>query len=172
MDLSRTSRSATTRSPSSIASRAIREPRSARPTTRATSARSTRCMFGMLGARAMAQVRLGRFEEAADWGIKAAARPNAHVHFWRSPPIASRWPAGSRRRALSPPRSTRRCRTIASTIFSPRSASRPTPPLCSARAPGASGSGNRPLARREVRRSHRPDLSSWATGGTLDLKCQ
>jgi hypothetical protein len=34
----------------------------------------------MLGARAMALVRLGRFEEAADWGVKAAARPNAHAH--------------------------------------------------------------------------------------------
>jgi hypothetical protein len=28
----------------------------------------------------MALVRLGRFEEAADWAIKAAARPNAHAH--------------------------------------------------------------------------------------------
>lgn len=37
-------------------------------------------LFGMLGARAIALVRLGRYEEAADWGIKAAARPNAHVH--------------------------------------------------------------------------------------------
>jgi DNA-binding SARP family transcriptional activator len=37
-------------------------------------------LFGMLGARAMALVRLGRFEEAADWGVKAAARPNAHPH--------------------------------------------------------------------------------------------
>jgi DNA-binding SARP family transcriptional activator/TolB-like protein len=37
-------------------------------------------MFGMLGVRAMALVRLGRFEEAADWAIKAAARPNAHTH--------------------------------------------------------------------------------------------
>jgi DNA-binding SARP family transcriptional activator len=36
-------------------------------------------LFGMLGARAMALVRLGRFEEAADWAIKAAA-PNAHAH--------------------------------------------------------------------------------------------
>jgi tetratricopeptide (TPR) repeat protein len=36
-------------------------------------------LFGMLGARAMALVRLGRFEEAADWAIKAAARPNAHA---------------------------------------------------------------------------------------------
>jgi TolB-like protein/Flp pilus assembly protein TadD len=37
-------------------------------------------LFGMLGARAMALVRLRRFEEAAEWGVKAAARPNAHVH--------------------------------------------------------------------------------------------
>jgi DNA-binding SARP family transcriptional activator/Flp pilus assembly protein TadD len=37
-------------------------------------------LFGILGARAMALVRLGRFEEAADAGIKAAARPNAHAH--------------------------------------------------------------------------------------------
>ena len=37
-------------------------------------------LFGMLGVRAMALVRLGRFEEAADWGSKAAARPNAHAH--------------------------------------------------------------------------------------------
>ena len=37
-------------------------------------------LFGMLGSRAMALVRLGRFEEAADWGVKAAARPNAHAH--------------------------------------------------------------------------------------------
>ena len=28
----------------------------------------------------MALVRLRRFEEAAQWGIKAAARPNAHAH--------------------------------------------------------------------------------------------
>ena len=37
-------------------------------------------LFGMLGARAMALVRQGRFEEAAEWGLRAAARPNAHVH--------------------------------------------------------------------------------------------
>jgi hypothetical protein len=34
----------------------------------------------MLGARAMALVRLGRYEEAAEWGIRACARPNAHAH--------------------------------------------------------------------------------------------
>ncbi len=37
-------------------------------------------LFGMLGARAMALVRLGRLEEAADWAVKAACRPNAHPH--------------------------------------------------------------------------------------------
>jgi DNA-binding SARP family transcriptional activator/Tfp pilus assembly protein PilF len=37
-------------------------------------------LFGMLGARAMALVRLGRFEEAASWATKAAARPNAFPH--------------------------------------------------------------------------------------------
>lgn len=36
-------------------------------------------LFAMLGARAMALVRLGRFEEAADWSLKAATRPNAHA---------------------------------------------------------------------------------------------
>jgi tetratricopeptide (TPR) repeat protein len=36
-------------------------------------------LFGMLGARAMAHVRLGQFEEAADWALRAAARPNAHA---------------------------------------------------------------------------------------------
>jgi DNA-binding SARP family transcriptional activator len=37
-------------------------------------------LFGMLAVRALALVRLGRFEEAAGWALKAAARPNAHVH--------------------------------------------------------------------------------------------
>jgi DNA-binding SARP family transcriptional activator len=39
-------------------------------------------LFGMLATRAMALVRLGRFEEAAGWAVKAAARPNAfpHIH--------------------------------------------------------------------------------------------
>jgi hypothetical protein len=36
----------------------------------------------MLGARAMALVRLGRLEEAADSAKKAAARPNAHPHIY------------------------------------------------------------------------------------------
>ena len=37
-------------------------------------------LFGMLGARAMAHVRLGEFAEAAQWAVRAAARPNAHPH--------------------------------------------------------------------------------------------
>lgn len=37
-------------------------------------------LFGMLAVRAIALVRMGRFDEAADWAIKAAARPNAHAH--------------------------------------------------------------------------------------------
>jgi DNA-binding SARP family transcriptional activator/TolB-like protein len=35
-------------------------------------------LFGMLGTRAMAHVRLGQYEEAVEWALKAAARPNAH----------------------------------------------------------------------------------------------
>jgi DNA-binding SARP family transcriptional activator len=37
-------------------------------------------LFGMFGARAMALVRLGEFEEAAAWGVRAATRPNAFPH--------------------------------------------------------------------------------------------
>jgi len=36
-------------------------------------------LFGMLGAMAMAHVRLGQFAEAAEWAMKAASRPNAHA---------------------------------------------------------------------------------------------
>jgi TolB-like protein len=57
------------------------------PSTAIASSDRARCLspfdpllFAMLGVRAMALVRLGRFEEAADWGVKAAARPNAHPH--------------------------------------------------------------------------------------------
>jgi len=37
-------------------------------------------LFGMLAARAMALVRLGRFDDAAPWARKAAGRANAHPH--------------------------------------------------------------------------------------------
>jgi len=37
-------------------------------------------LFGMLGSRAIAMVRLGQFDEAAGWAARAAARPNAHTH--------------------------------------------------------------------------------------------
>lgn len=36
-------------------------------------------LFGMLGARAMAHARLGESDQAAEWALKAAARPNAHI---------------------------------------------------------------------------------------------
>src|SRR5262249_52310437 len=36
--------------------------------------------FAMLASRAMAHVRLGEIEEAADWAVKATGRPNAHLH--------------------------------------------------------------------------------------------
>jgi DNA-binding SARP family transcriptional activator len=39
-------------------------------------------LFGMLGARAIALVRLDRFHEAAEAAVKAAARPNAHAHIF------------------------------------------------------------------------------------------
>ncbi len=39
-------------------------------------------LFAMLGARAMALVRLGQIDEAADSATKAAARPNAHPHIY------------------------------------------------------------------------------------------
>lgn len=37
-------------------------------------------LFGMLASRALALMRLGRHDEAADFALKAVARPNAHVH--------------------------------------------------------------------------------------------
>ncbi len=37
-------------------------------------------LFAMLCTRAIALMRLGRFDEAADWALRAVARPNAHVH--------------------------------------------------------------------------------------------
>ena len=37
-------------------------------------------LFAMMGARALALARLGQYDSAADWAIKAAARPNAHQH--------------------------------------------------------------------------------------------
>jgi len=37
-------------------------------------------LFAMLGSRALSLARLGQHEEAAEWAMKAAARPNAHQH--------------------------------------------------------------------------------------------
>jgi len=37
-------------------------------------------LFAMLGTRAVGLARLGEYEDAAEWAVKAAARPNAHHH--------------------------------------------------------------------------------------------
>jgi hypothetical protein len=37
-------------------------------------------LFAMLGTRAMSLARLGQYDEAAEWAMKSAARPNAHQH--------------------------------------------------------------------------------------------
>ena len=37
-------------------------------------------LFAMLTTRALGHARLGQFEEAAEWAIKATKRPNAHSH--------------------------------------------------------------------------------------------
>jgi TolB-like protein len=36
--------------------------------------------FAMLASRALAHVRLGELDEAAEWAVKATGRPNAHIH--------------------------------------------------------------------------------------------
>jgi DNA-binding SARP family transcriptional activator/TolB-like protein len=36
-------------------------------------------LFGMMGTRALSLARLGRYDEAAEWGVKAATRPNARA---------------------------------------------------------------------------------------------
>jgi DNA-binding SARP family transcriptional activator len=37
-------------------------------------------LFAMMATRALALLRLGRYEEAAEWAARSALRPNAHVH--------------------------------------------------------------------------------------------
>ena len=37
-------------------------------------------LFGMLATRAIALSRLGSYDRAAEWGVRAANRPNAHAH--------------------------------------------------------------------------------------------
>jgi len=39
-------------------------------------------LFAMFGSRALAMARQGRLEEAAEWAVKAASRPNAHPHIY------------------------------------------------------------------------------------------
>ncbi len=73
-------------------------------------------LFAMLATRAMALIRLGRFDEAADWAAKARAAaqcPRARAR--PSPRTAWPWPGASTRRARSPARSCARCPATAST---------------------------------------------------------
>ncbi len=37
-------------------------------------------LFAMLASRAMALMRLGQMDQAADWAVRASERPNAHQH--------------------------------------------------------------------------------------------
>lgn len=37
-------------------------------------------LFAMFASRALALLRLARFEEAAEWSVRSASRPNAHLH--------------------------------------------------------------------------------------------
>ena len=88
----------------------------------------------MLASRAIAQFRLGEFEEAATWAVKAAARPNAHNHALAvaAQCLGMAGRVGEAQAFLTTiaplPRIT------ASTISSPRSVSRPTRPPASRRA--------------------------------------
>ena len=76
----RTSPRPTTRWLSCIRSPAIRMPRFPSRITRASSRPSIRCCSPCSASRAMSLARLGEYDEAAEWAIKAAARPNAHQH--------------------------------------------------------------------------------------------
>ena len=96
--------------------------------------------FAMLASRALAHVRLGELEEAADWAVKATARPNAHAHILAIAADAWRWPIAATRRASSWRGSAIACRATASRTSCARSASATTPRSCSGAARGRSAS--------------------------------
>ena len=52
-------------------------------------------LFAMLAARALALMRLGRFDEAADWALRRPHGRTRTCTSWRSPRIAWRWPNGA-----------------------------------------------------------------------------
>ena len=64
-------------------------------------------LFAMLGSRAISLARLGQYEEAAEWAMKSAARPNAHQHIMAIAACTlglaghSRMPTPTRRRSVS-----------------------------------------------------------------------
>ncbi len=107
-------------------------------------------LFGMLGARTMALVRLGRFEEVAEWGMMAPRAPARMCTFSPSPPIACRRAGASRTRAPMPPASGGKAPAATSRISSTRSALTATP-APSLRPPRARSAPRPDLRRRAVR---------------------
>ena len=81
-------------------------------------------LFGMLGSRAMALIRLGRMEEAAEWALRAAARPNAHAHILAIAAHCLALAGRPREAGAWWQRSERHGHIMASRTSSPRSASR------------------------------------------------
>ena len=71
---------ATTRSPSCTRSRATRGRPSRPRTTRATLSPFDPLLFGMLARAPWPWCGSASYDEAAEWAVKAAARPNAHAH--------------------------------------------------------------------------------------------
>jgi DNA-binding SARP family transcriptional activator len=93
-------------------------------------------LFGMLASRALALIRLGRYEEAADWGVRSAARPNAHVHIQAIAMVCLALAGERRKPGSSPPRSSGRRRATASTSCCGPSSSVPKRKRWSARPRG------------------------------------
>ncbi|MBL6082475.1 transposase [Belnapia sp. T18] len=75
-------------------------------------------LFGILGSRAMALLRLGWSEDVAEVAVKAAVRPNVHAISWRSLPSLARSSGATRKRVPTSPQSGRHCRATVRTISS------------------------------------------------------
>ena len=104
-------------------------------------------LFAMLGARAISLARLGQHDEAAEWAMKAAARPNAHQHIMAIAALT----LGLAGRDRGSQRRTRRasasaCPTTRWRISWPRSATRRMRRRCSSRPGRKSASMSRACA--------------------------
>ena len=91
----------------------------------------------MLAARALAHVRLGELEEAADGPSRRPPGPTRTRTSWPSPPTAWRWPAASTARAFAA--SSASAAALRRRRFPRHFRFSRTPRLCSAKAPNASG---------------------------------